>query len=134
MKLFKKNKTKEQRQEERRREELIRNLRELLMAHCDNAQDLYTRVDIVIKQIDERGAKRLQDYKDSMGKERFGDWNLKAQDGKGKEVEQMIIDLFKEETVTVAETIMDSWKHIHDAFVRKELLERKPETLKIEFK
>lgn len=133
-KPFKQNKNKEQKAEEKRREEIIRNLRDLLMANCENAQDLYTRVDVVIHQIDAKGAKRLEDYKTSMGQERFGDWNLVAQDGKGKEVEQMVIDLFKDETVMVAETIMDTWKKIHDAFARKDLLERKPSEFKIEFK
>lgn len=132
---FKKNHlTKEQRAEQKRREQLIRDFAAMLIPLCPNAQDLYTRVDVVIKQIDERGARRLEDYKKGMGQEKFGDWHLVAQDGKGQDIEQKIIDFFMDETVVVAETLMDSWKQIHDAFVRKELLERPADSLKIEFK
>lgn len=132
---FKKNHmTKEQRQEQKRRENMLKEFSKHLVTNCENAQDLYTRVDIVVKQIDQRGAQRLEDYKRSMGEERFGDWELTAQEGRGRNVEQMVIDFFEHETVAVAETLMDTWKRIHDASVRKELLERKPDTLNFGFK
>ncbi len=134
-KKFKKNHIpKEARIEQNRREELIKQLYQLLVENCANAQDLKTRVEVVNEMINNKGAKLLQDYKDNLGQMKFGDLNLEAQDGKGKEVEQKVMDFFKDETVQVAQTLLQTWIISMDAFMRKDMLERPADSLKIEFK
>lgn len=135
MNPFKKNHaTKEQRQEQKRREELVKNLYQLLVENCANAQDLKTRCEIVNEMINSEGAKQLEEYKRKIGDMQFSYLNLKAQDGKGKEVEQKIIDFLVDEKISTAQTILQTWIVSVDAFMRKEMLERKADSLKIEFK
>lgn len=132
---FKKNHIKkEDRLEMKRREEILRAFRELLYSSCENAQDLKTRAEVVDKMIDAKGEELLKAYKQTLAKDKFSVLNLKAQDGKGKEIEQKIIDFFADETLEVAQTLIQNWLMIHDAFVRKELLERKADSLDIHFK
>lgn len=135
MKLFKKNhRPKEQRVEEKRREELIKSLYQILLKNCANAQDLKTRVEIVNNQINGVGAKLVKDFQDNLGKQAFSTLGLKAQDGKGSEVEQMIIDLLANEKIEVAQTLLQTWIVTMDAFMRKDMLERSADSLKIEFR
>ena len=132
---YKKNHVpKEVRKEQKRREDVVRNLYQLLLENCSNAQDLKSRVEIVNEMINHEGAKRLEEFKQGIAKEKFSFLDLKAQDGKGKETEQKIIDFFKDETVATTQTILQTWMVSHDAFVRKLMLESKPEDLKVEFK
>lgn len=133
---FKGNKnhlTKEQRQEGKRREDLIRGLHELLLG-CENAQDMRTRVEVIHDQINHEGERLLQEYKSSLAKQSLASLNLKATDGKGKEIEEKLLQFFADERIEVAQTLMQNWFMIHEAYCRKDLLERKPETLKIHFK
>lgn len=112
----------------------MKQLYQLLVDNCENAQDLKTRVEVVNEQINAVGAKLVKEYQDNLGKQNLSTLELKAQDGKGKEVEQMVIDLLKDEPLSTAQTILHAWMITHDAFVRKQLLESKPTDLKVEFK
>lgn len=132
--MFKKKPSKEQRQEQRRREDLMRHLYVLLVSGCDSAQDMKTRTEVVFHQMDAEGAKKMEAFKKGLGEEVLGTWGLKPQEGKGSKVEEQILDLLSNETVQVAQTILQAWQITHDAFVRKDMLERKPNELKIEFK
>lgn len=135
MQLFKKNhKPKSQRQEEKRREDLIRGLSQLLHENCDSAQEMKTRVEIIDRMVDQKGEDLIKAYKQSLAKDKFSSLGLVAQDGKGKETEQKIMEFFANETLEVAQTLLQQWTIIHDAFVRKLMLESKPADLKIHFK
>lgn len=130
---FKKNHlTKEQKAEDKRKRALMHDLYAMLKERCTSAQDMKTRSEVVYAQLEAILAKRQEDYKNDLSKQLLSTWEVKAQDGKGKEIEQAIIDMFGNEELRTVDSVLRGWHTAHDAFVRKDMLERSTDSLKIE--
>lgn len=91
-----------------------------------------TRVEIVNAQINQKGTGLVEEYKRELGQKPFSALELKAQDGKGQDIEQLVIDSLANETVQIAQTVINNFQLAHDAWVRREMLERPSDSLKID--
>lgn len=131
--FLKGQKLREQKREEKRIVARVKDeLLPLLLAECENVNDLKVRVEAVSHATEANLNQRVIDFKQELKAKRFGDLGVVALPGKGEKLEQKIIELFKDEPLKVMDEILSRFPAVIDACIHKEMLTRKPGSLLIE--
>jgi hypothetical protein len=105
---------------------------QLLLAECENVMELSRRIEAVSKATEVNITKRVIDFKESLKAKKFGELEVKALEGRGDKLEQKIIELLKDESLKVVDEIATRFPQVIQACIQKEMMERKPNSLKIE--
>jgi len=91
-----------------------------------------TRVEAVYHALELEKAKKLNAFQDEIKSQALGQWDVKPLVGKGVEIEQKILDILVDEKMETVAKLLSEYPMIIDGFIRKEMLARKPESLKME--
>jgi uncharacterized protein YajQ (UPF0234 family) len=94
--------------------------------------ELSRRIEAVSKATEVNITKRVIDFKESLKAKKFGELEVKALEGRGDKLEQKIIELLKDESLKVVDEIATRFPQVIQACIQKEMMERKPNSLKIE--
>ena len=76
---------------------------------------------------------RVGEFKKQLEGEILASWGVKPLKGKGEEIEQEIFEILQGEKIQMVAELLANLPRILDTFILDEMIQRKPETLKVNF-
>ena len=104
----------------------------VLMADSENILDLTRIIEGVQVAVENNLNVKVVNFKNELKEKRFGDLDVKPWPGKREKTEAKIMELLKDEPLSVVDEIITRFPKVVEACVQKELMARKPDTLTIE--
>lgn len=131
---FKRQQTKEQRRESKRRWDIIRNeVYPLLLEECKSVNEIKHRTESTLQAIKNEMLIKVEDYKKQLQAESLESWGVKPLKGKGEDTEQKLLDILGREPMEVVDQILTHLPRIVDSFIYGEMANREPKSLKVKF-
>lgn len=131
---FKKQPTKEQRRESKRRWAIITgSIYPLLLANCKSVNEMKHRLECTLRAIQEDLTVKIETFKHKLEDESLGSWKVQPLKGEGTKLEQTLLDLLADEPIKVVDQILTHLPRIIDTFIYEEMGKREPNSLKATF-
>ena len=105
----------------------------MLVEKCSSIHDMKRRLQSAEQALQNEIMVRVGEFKKELEKEIVGSWGIKPFKGKGIEIEQEIFDILAGESIQTVSELLANLPRILDTFILDEMIQRKPETLKVKF-
>jgi hypothetical protein len=112
---------------------LLKEIWDYAVANFETIAQFQTSIHAVSQAIQSEFEKQVYSYKANLEQSSLDNLLVKPFPGKGEQQEAELLKLLGKESVSFSKTFVDTLENMINGMIRKEMLERKPDTLKITF-